>query len=332
MFDIEFMVCTICNTYNHETYILDALNGFVLQRTSFPTVTVIEDDASTDNTPCIITHFINKNFDFCCDYPGIIDTDETSLIIARHKTNPFCYFVYVKLKSNHYQQKKDMDCYLDPWRKNAKYIAYCEGDDYWTDPYKLQKQVDFLESNKGFIACFHNTLVRSMDGIRLFNPLNETSIHEAPDLIRRKWFIATPSLLFRNQHSPFPEWKKEMINEDYLIELMLAREGKFFYMNDIMAVYRQHGQGLSALLNHNKVDMFERLISLLNRVRPYYGDEYASYFDEAVTHYSLLKEECVREEYYERHLLLRLLRPKTYKRIIKRWLKRLHNDSFHNNY
>ncbi len=126
----KVMVAIRCITYNHEPYIRDALEGFVMQKTNFPFVAIVHDDASTDGTAAIIKEYAEK-------YPDIIKP--------------------IYETENQYSKR---DGSLTRIMKEAceatgaKYIAMCEGDDYWTDPLKLQKQVDFLESHPDYGMCY----------------------------------------------------------------------------------------------------------------------------------------------------------------------------------
>ena len=120
------MVSIHCMTYNQEGYIEDALKGFIMQQTDFPFVAVVIDDCSTDGTARIIRKYAEK-------YPEIIKG--------------------VYLKENYRSQGKSKKEFLYPYDKDAKYIAKCEGDDYWIDPKKLQKQVDFLEEHDEYSLC-----------------------------------------------------------------------------------------------------------------------------------------------------------------------------------
>ena len=129
--DYEYMVCVCSITYNHEKYIRECLEGIVMQQTTFPFISIVVDDASTDQTPSIISEYAAK-------YPDIIHP--------------------ILLKENHYSQKKPKEPYFIPFQEKAKYVAFCEGDDYWTDPHKLQKQVDALEKHPGCKACVHKVL------------------------------------------------------------------------------------------------------------------------------------------------------------------------------
>ena len=136
-----------CLTYNHSEYIVDALNGFCLQETRFPYICTIIDDASTDGTPDIINRYLQDHFNI--QEPVDVEyeeTDDYSQVLVQHKKNRNCYFRVKYLKYNHFRAKKTKQHYFDEI-VDAKYIALCEGDDYWIDPLKLQKQVDYLENN-----------------------------------------------------------------------------------------------------------------------------------------------------------------------------------------
>ena len=120
-------VCIHCKTFNHERYIERALQGFVMQKTTFPFVAVVIDDCSTDKTAQIVRDYGNR-------YPSIIKA--------------------VCLEENFYSQNKSTGRFFEPSDKDAKYIAICEGDDYWTDPFKLQKQIDYLETHPDIGLCY----------------------------------------------------------------------------------------------------------------------------------------------------------------------------------
>lgn len=146
---VQYMVCIHCMTYNHEKYLADALEGFVMQKTDFPFVAVVIDDCSTDGTADVLRRYEEK-------YPEIIKA--------------------VYLKENYYSQHKSKQPFLEPWDSKSKYIALCEGDDYWTDPLKLQKQVDILEKHPEYTACFNRVQVVDKFG----NPKNG-------QMPKRKW-------------------------------------------------------------------------------------------------------------------------------------------------
>lgn len=124
----EYMVCVHCLTYNHAKYLRKCLEGFVMQKTSFPYIVVIVDDASTDGSQSIILEYTER-------YPKLIQP--------------------VLLKENHYSLKKSIEPYYEPFVKKSKYVAFCEGDDFWIDPEKLQKQYDALEKHPDCKVCVH---------------------------------------------------------------------------------------------------------------------------------------------------------------------------------
>ena len=291
-------VSVVCMVYKHEPYLRQCFDGFVMQKTSFPIEILVNDDCSPDGSAEVMREYEER-------YPDL--------------------FHCIYQKENQYSKGK-----MAWWEvlfpmAQGEYIAICEGDDYWIDPYKLQKQVDFMDQHSDYVACFHNARVQYDDHVSLFNAMDENHYPSTEDIIKRHWFIATPTLFFRNVLRDYPEWRGEVLNGDYLLELLLAREGKFYYMDDAMAVYRQDGQGMSSVLKRNKVDMVDRLISLLEKTKPLFDEKYASAFDESIKNYQGIRANYAKEAYYEQHPIARAFRPKTYKRMIKKrlrkWLK-----------
>lgn len=289
-------VSVVCTVYKHEAYLRKCFDGFVMQKTSFPVEVLVNDDCSPDGSAAIMREYEAK-------YPHLFH----------------CI----------YQTENQYSKGIKPWWEvlfpmaRGEYIAICEGDDYWIDPYKLQKQVDFMDAHPDFSACFHNARVLRKMGVTLFNALDENHYPSTEDIIKRRWFIATPTLFFRNILTDYPEWRGEIVNEDFLLELLLAQKGKFRYMDDVMAVYRQDGMGMSAVLNKNQVRMVERLIDLLVRVKPLYGEAYEHTFDEAIEGYRKMCDVYAKEDFYEKHPIARVFRLKTYRRWLKKRLRKL---------
>lgn len=123
----SILVSIHCFTFNHEPFIERALQGFVMQKTSFPFIAVVIDDCSSDKTATIVRDYAKR-------YPSIIKA--------------------VCLEENYHSQNKTKGGFFRPFDKDAKYVAICEGDDYWTDPFKLQKQVDYLETHSDVGLCY----------------------------------------------------------------------------------------------------------------------------------------------------------------------------------
>lgn len=149
-------VCVECMTFNQATYIKDTLDGFCMQQTSFPYVCIVMDDASTDGEQEVITKYLHDNFNL--NDGAIVRTDETDdyvMTFAQHRNNLNCFFAVFFLKYNHYSKGIRKESYYAEWRNASKYLAMCEGDDYWTLPTKLQVQYDYLESHPNVVLSCH---------------------------------------------------------------------------------------------------------------------------------------------------------------------------------
>lgn len=207
------LVTVICFVYNHETYLRDCLDGFVMQKTNFRFVVIVHDDCSTDNSANIISEYENK----CPDIIKPIYAAENQ---------------YSKLGGNLCSiMNSDAD------ETGAKYIALCEGDDYWTDPYKLQKQVDFMETHEDYSMCFHKVeVIGDEDLNHSFSGLNEGD-YTAFD-IYDKWQVATCSVLYRNVKKI--EIHSSIVFGDIYLYLQLAEIGKLYCLDFIGGVYRRH--------------------------------------------------------------------------------------------
>ena len=241
--DYKYVVRTFCATYNQENYIKDALNGFMMQETSFPVVYTIVDDASTDRTPVVIREFVMENFDLqesSVAYDR--DMEYGHVTFARHKTNKNCYFAVVYLKENHYQQRKSRFPYLTDWL-DTKYLAYCEGDDYWTDSNKLQKQVGFLETNLKYDLCCGASQVYMQRG-RCFSGIRGSDLCEKYNTIVEDYNdINTATVLVRNDAmnnciKELSMFLPPSLMFDTAYWYWFAYHGKTKYLPEQMAVYR----------------------------------------------------------------------------------------------
>ncbi|MFZ4771620.1 MAG: glycosyltransferase [Ferruginibacter sp.] len=243
------MVSVLMIAYNQEKYIAEAITSVLMQETDFPFELIISDDASTDNTKKIISDIIKNH-----PKGGLIGFYD-------HVSN-------LGMKAN-------FTFTIEQCR--GKYIAICEGDDYWTDPAKLQRQVDFLETNNDYALCFHQTITLYEDGTELmYNNFTEDTRFEFLDLVQRP-FISTVSSLFKNPN-PLPAWFAD-IASDWPLFLHIASQGKLYYMKDCMAVYRRHSEGVwSSLSNDEK---YNNTMGLLTKLDAAFNLEYHSYFERA---------------------------------------------------
>lgn len=247
--ETTFMVRIYCRTYNHEKYITDALNGFAEQETNFPFVATIVEDCSTDNTANVIRQYIHDNFDLddtTVSYKK--ETDYANITYARHKTNKNCFFAVILLKYNHHQLRKSVFPYIEEWTDNSKYYIVNEGDDFFCDPFKLQKQVDFLEANPNCSVCTHAAKLLYPDNrVEEVYSYNE-SINICPVediIIAKRGFLNTNSILhrYKTPPDPYPDWMRTCPVSDIGWKLYLLSMGDFGYLNETMSCYRMAAVG-----------------------------------------------------------------------------------------
>ena len=244
----KYMVCVSCMSFNHSGFIETAMNGFCMQQTNFPFVCTIMDDASMDGEQEIIDSFLQKFFNI--EDKSLVISEVTSdyiMTFAQHKTNKNCFFAVYKLKYNHYSINKSKIPYLSRWRKQSRYIAICEGDDYWIDSLKLLKQVDFLESNYDYSMCFHRArlLNNGAQGVGLQCDDIENREYKPNELLA-SWKVPTASTLFRREVLEIVNLSNNRIlNSDICLVMNCAKMGKIRGMSDVMSVYRIHGGGVT---------------------------------------------------------------------------------------
>lgn len=266
--EYKWMVHVDCMTYNHASYIEDALNGFCMQETDFPFVCTIIDDASTDGEQEVIKRYLEEHFDL--ENKTILRNEETEdyvLTFARHKTNTNCYFAVLYLKYNHYSIKKDKMPYIAEWQENCKYIALCEGDDYWIDGKKLQKQYELLEKQTNYSLCFHANYILYPSGEqKVYKPSIKRRYYTPEDTILGGGnFIATCSMFYRNDYllkERLPSFWGNCPVGDLPCMLYLASKGLVGYLDEIMSVYRYMSVGSwsSKLNNLNKMTEHHKAI------------------------------------------------------------------------
>ncbi len=248
--ELRFMVSIHCMTYNQAAYITDALNGFAMQHTDFPFVALVFDDASTDGEQEVIRKYLDEHFDHS-EETGYKqwETDDANYTFARHKSNGNCFFLVALLKKNLYRNPRKGEL-IKAWDEKAKYIAMCEGDDYWTDPLKLQKQVDFLEEHEDYSMCFHGAEIvhegvdESKTGLRCQNI--EDREYSSTEVFSF-WIVPTASIVYRCEmligfNLKHPEW---LTRGDIALVLKCAHRGKIFGMSDKMSVYRMQPNSVS---------------------------------------------------------------------------------------
>ncbi len=302
---VELTVLTM--TYNHKAYIAECMDSVLAQQTAFPVRHLVLDHHSTDGTADIVAAYAAK-------HPSI-----TPVLLSRRRPAENVMGLFT--------------------RCHTKYAALCDGDDYFTDPLKLQKQVDFLESRQHCALCFHPVAVVFEDGeqqpgVFPFLAMLPRGVQEEyylADLLRRN-MIQTNSVVYRWRfRDGMPAWfRPDLCPGDWYWHLLHAEVGKIGFLPEVMSVYRRHKTALyrhafvnkrehrrlhgmpelatyQAVNEHFKGRYFSRLTALANSVFVDFFEIYLAEDDD-----SLLNQACEAYPEFAQHFLksLKLVRQK----------------------
>lgn len=240
---VQVSVCVF--SYNYGKYLAQALDSILAQETSFDFEIVLGDDFSTDNTRAIASEYSDR-------YPGkfILSFNETNIGGTRN--------------------------WLRAMNKcRGKYIALLDGDDYFTDKAKLQKQYDALESDDDLVLCFHGVEekyddISGSDRVIVF----EKELYTLSDLLGRGWFIRTATIFFRNGIAPAepPEWVYDFpYRYDTILHVFLCMHGNAVFLKDVMSVWRKHSKGMSKAMNDQLIWNTETEVALARQLDKYTG-------------------------------------------------------------
>lgn len=241
------MVSIECTVFNHAPYLRKCLDGFVMQKTNFRYEAIVHDDASTDDSVAIIKEYASR-------YPDIIKP-------IFEKENQFSkdLIAFRRIISAHL---------------TGKYIAICEGDDYWTDPLKLQKQVSYLESHDSVNICVHNAMRMYSDGKRdLFNKDIESGVFDLRKSLHMGWFTPTASFLYRNNIGFNPLWFENGSNGDMAVLYSNLLKGDLFYSSEIMSVYN-YGTPYSMSSSTPRTQLYKKKRGMLKTINQLSQNKY----------------------------------------------------------
>lgn len=260
---IKYSVLVTCMTYNQSGYILDALNGFVIQKTNFPFVCLVMDDASTDGEQDVIKGFLDR--ECAMESAECSETEEANIVVVPHKTNLNCTIAVYFLKQNLFGSDKK-ETLLSTWRNACKYEAFCEGDDFWIDSAKLQKQYDVMEAHPDCAICFNRVQAVKNDGItiRFTIPSLNCIFHEGKvgmkelaqeEFERNNWCFHTSSFFIKTEHtSRIHDFQKSVLPSfpygDMPVQLYCLRFGGYF-LEDTMGCYRLKSGGWNSTMSAN---------------------------------------------------------------------------------
>ena len=299
----NIVVSVICLAYNHEEYIEDALKGFAMQETQFPFEVIVHDDASTDGTANIIKKYEKK-------YPDLIKAIYQSNNQFSQKVSILRTFVYPIIRGN--------------------YIAFCEGDDYWTDPHKLQKQIEILNKHPEINACAHKTMIlydNKPEGY--IAPRNIDCIIPVEDVIYGGGgFFSTNSMVYRTTSIINVSPMQKIIQLDYVNQIQGALYNGIIYLDDCMSAYRKLIKNswtsrMSADIEKQKRHM-ERIEEMLYVLDDYTDKKYTNIINKKIrrNRFDLLEtvgdyKSMLQKQYRD------LLRDRSIKSIIRIYLKAL---------
>ncbi len=216
----NILVTVYCTVYNHAPYLKECLDGFINQKTNFNFEVIVHDDASIDSSVKIIKEYAAK-------YPDIIKP-------------------IFQIENQYSKHDGSIEKVLSE-NTRGKYIALCEGDDYWINPYKLQKQVDFLEANNDYSMCFHKAKIINEinQDVCLKSNFIENKDYTAKELFVN-WIVPTASMLYKRDVIYYPHKRKErLLNGDINIVLTCAMLGKIRGFDETMSAYRMQTSGVT---------------------------------------------------------------------------------------
>lgn len=254
--DMAPLLTIICMTYNHEAYVRECLDSFLRQETSFPVEILVHDDASTDRTQDVIREYEARHPRL---FRTILQTQN-----QRSKVGPLLPILVSAAR--------------------GEYFAFCEGDDYWSYPDKLQSQVDFLMKNPDFVMISHRSIKITQDGIELPDQGSSqrgigSLTYSENDVIKgtfdhpNSWVARTPKLSekFLATVARLP------MGDDPLNLAMLHGGAKGMSLDATWSAYRQHAGGIWSTLEGWQRRAQE--LALFMAQKAYYGDEYREQFD-----------------------------------------------------
>lgn len=242
----DICVSVVIPTYNHRNFIAQAIDGALMQETTFPYEIIIGEDESEDGTREICIEYAERHPD---KIRLFLRSRDDVIYINGQATGRFNFVQSLKAA-------------------RGKYIAMCEGDDYWTDPFKLQKQVDYLESHPECVTCFHSAKIFHEDKtIRpyYYPPTSRKNMLGINDLLGRGNIIPTASVVIRNGIlAEYPDWLLTIPHGDWGLHVLYAHYGTVGYLDEAMSAYRAHAGGVFS--GQSPVDNCYNLIFTLETI------------------------------------------------------------------
>ncbi|MCF6279737.1 MAG: glycosyltransferase [Flavobacteriaceae bacterium] len=276
--EIHVSICV--QTYNHQNFIAECLDSILMQQTTFPFEIILGEDKSSDDTRRICKEYAEKH---------------PSKIKLSLRSRDDVVYMFGK-PTGRYNMIKNLEI------SSGKYIAICEGDDYWTDPLKLQKQIDFLEKTPKAVGSFHNSVCVDKDSEiiekQYFKDTDKLFYTQEECLKSLHSSYSTGSLVFRANaiKNRLDDFSK--IGSDFILDILITNDGELCYMDENMSAYRIHSGGIwqGNTSIHNQKVIIERYMFLYDNEK--YRKKYNGYlwntiinrFEKLITEIDDIKE------------------------------------------
>ncbi len=243
----EPLVSVCVQTYQHVDFIRECLDGILMQKTDFPYEILLGEDASTDGTRGICVEYANKH----PDRIRLFLHDRRNSIAVLGKATGRFNFLY------------------NVFSARGRYIALCEGDDYWTDPLKLQKQSLFMRNDRSIAMCVHDVEIVYEGGVSKRSPFRKCLIPDKLDFnfVLRNHVVPTPSIFFRRDlFKNIPDWFTNVLSGDRALVLLIVSKGDCLYLGEKMAIKRKNPSGITQSGDYHDKDRM-----ILNKLYLYKG-------------------------------------------------------------
>lgn len=260
----NYKVLVNCMTYNQSKYIEDALNGFAIQKTDFPFVCIVMDDASTDGEQEVIKVWMERECDMArAEY---IDVELSNIILVPHIHNVNCSFAFYFLKRNLWKERELKKSLCAPWREHCEYEAICEGDDYWIHPGKLQMQAVCLDEEKDVGVCYTKAYTYIQEKNRIVG-IQGKSYKGLKELFKQSVIPNVTTLrrlsIMNQYYNDVSPQNKGWLLGDYPIWLWMELNSNILFIDEVTSVYRQLSESASHSQDiENKINFYESVYNI----------------------------------------------------------------------